>query len=376
MGNKMNSSQLNILLQGEYEQEDIEKLKSRATELVDIYESQLKELFKIQNPDLDVNGEEANAYIAEKNKGDMSGAWVYYPWNKTLLHCVDPDDLYAIRTNRNKNIITEDEQLKLKHSVIGVAGMSVGAGIALSLAYSGIADTIKIADFDELDTSNLNRLRENLLSVGQKKSVLALRHILELDPFLNVHEFSEGLNESNIDDFFALPKLSVVVDEIDDFKMKIKLRLKAKEYGIPLVMFTSLGDNILVDIERYDTDINLQLFHGLIGDIPNEILVKNEITEADIRKYSVQIVGAEYIPTRALASVAEMGKSLVGRPQLYSTIAVDGGLGAYVVRQILLNNQPKSGRYFIKFADLMNVENDDIEDSEQRRTILNRMKLN
>ncbi len=368
MGNQM--SDVTILQAGEYKKEDVEVLKNKALEVIDIFGLQVKELFRIKYPGLKEEGEESVAFLKQRNQGDLSGSWVYYPWKKTLLHCVSKDDLYVLRTNRNKNIITDNEQLKLKDAVVGVAGMSVGAGIASALAYSGISETIKIADYDELDTSNLNRLRENLLSIGKKKTVLAKQHILELDPFIDVQDYSEGLDESNIDSFFATPALTVVVDEIDDFKMKLLLRLKAKEYKIPLLMFTSLGDNILIDVERHDIDSDLMPFHGIIDDLSEEILKKDIISDEDIKKYSVQLVGAEYIPTRALESVADMGKTLVGRPQLYSTIAIDGGLGAYVIRRLALDGQPQSGRYFVKLAELIGTSSDDLNQSSERKAIL------
>lgn len=373
MGDEV-STKPTILLPGEFQMVDLTKLKNAAYKTVDIYKKQLEELFRIEYPRSQQDSSQLNEYLKSKEQGDMAGAWVYYPWNKILLHCVSPDDLYNLRTNRNKNLITNDEQHKLSAITVGIAGMSVGAGIALSLAYSGISNVIKIADFDELDTSNLNRLRESLLSVGEKKVDLAARHIYELDPFIDIHQYAGGLNDKNIQKFFEDPALDFVVDEIDDFKMKIKLRINAKKYGIPLIMFTSLGDNILIDVERYDIDKDLVPFHGLIGDIADEISRKEEITSEDIKRYSIKIVGPDYIPTRAIASVAEMGKTLVGRPQLYSTIAVDGGLATYLIRKIALSGKPPSGRYFVRFSELLNLEDNELSLNDERTHTLNKLR--
>lgn len=325
------------------------------SETVDIYASQLEELAVI------------------KFQGSTEEMWLYMPWTKVLLHTVDAESLFALRTNRNRLLVSEQEQQQLRKAVVGVAGMSVGSGIALGLVYSGIADTIKIADRDTLDTSNLNRLRETLSSVGKSKVTLAAQHIYDLNPYATVHQFDDGVTTENIDIFFTDPNLSVVIDEIDDFKMKVQLRLKAKEHKTPLLMFTSLGDNILVDIERYDLDEELQPFHGLIGDTVNDIVSADNITPEDIRRYSVSLVGPEYIPTRALQSVLEMGRSLAGRPQLYSTIAVDGGLAAYAVRRIILGSGPTSGRYFVKFHELLGLEDTSFSDSDERRDVLTKL---
>lgn len=333
MGSKM---KLPIILSDKnLSESEVEALISEhsISEIVDLYDGQLQELERIH-------------YTAV-----VGHSWVFYPWAKKLLHTVDAEALFALRTNRNKNLITIDEQKVLHEKSIGIAGMSVGAGIAIGLTYSGIGANIKIADFDTLDTSNLNRLRESLLNVGRSKVELAAERIYEVDPFANIEAYDKGLDEDNIDLFLGNPKLDVVFDEIDDFKMKVLLRKRARELKVAVVMLTSLGDNILIDIERYDTDSDLGIFNDLLGDLTDEILAKDSFTIDDIRKYSVELVGVQYIPQRAIDSVREIGRSLVGRPQLYGTIAIDGGLGSYITREIVLGDQLTSGRYYISFSD-------------------------
>lgn len=328
---------------------------------VDIFERQSAELAKINNP-------------ASPGEGSSPAAtYVYYPWAKTVLKTVSSDDLLTLRTNRNRELISSEEQAKLYSSVVGIAGMSVGSGIAMGLAYSGISREIKLADNDELDTSNLNRLRESLLDVGQPKAHIAARHIYELDPFSKVHVYDEGVNGGNIDQFFSDPKIDLVVDEIDDFQMKLELRIKAKELKLPLIMFTSLGDNILVDVERYDTDKDQRLFNGLLRNDQEEKLLNGEISQEDEKRLAVLLVGAEYIPTKALKSVLKIGTELVGRPQLYSTIAVDGGLAAYLIREILLGAPVQAGRYFVKFNELIGIATDELSDTDDRRQVLRKL---
>lgn len=358
-----------ILAPGSFSQAGINELKAgRTWKIVDIYDSQLKELAEIRHP---ASQDKQQEFIDSAPKGDLAGAWVYYPWSGELLHCVGSDELFELRTNRNQNLINKDEQQKLANSSVAVAGMSVGSGVALAAVYSGISNYIKIADFDNLETANLNRLRESLLNIGIAKAELTARHIYELNPFADVRCFDKGINADNIDDFFE--NIAIVVDEIDDFKIKVRLRLKAKERRIPLLMFTSLGDNILIDIERYDLEPELAIFNGAIGDVPEEILTKGEVSAEDAKRYAVRTVGQEYVPTKAMASLPEIGKSLVGRPQLYSTIAVDGGLSAYIIKMILLGEPIKSGRYFVKFAELVGLESPDLADSAARQEITRRL---
>lgn len=361
-----------ILLPGKYTAEDVDKIRSMAEDqVIDIVEKQLAELFKVKNPNKK-DSTELEQFISSFDQQNV--AWVFYPWSRKLLRCVGPDELLMLRTNRNKQLIENEEQQKLSRSIVGIAGMSVGSGIAIGLAYSGISREIKIADHDEVDTSNLNRLRESLINVGKPKVDVAAQHIYELDPFAQVHIFDEGINMKNIDNFFASPDLDVVVDEIDDFKMKIQLRLHAKKYGIPLIMFTNLGDNMLVDIERYDQDKEQRIFNGLLNNEQEKSILSNdEITEEDEKRYAVQLVGSDYIPTKALDSVTQIGKKLVGRPQLYSTVTVDGGFASYLIRSIILGKPVKSGRYFIKFAELFDVDDNEFSGADRRAAILEQL---
>ena len=121
---------------------------------------------------------------------------------------------------------------------------------------------------------------------------------------------------------------------------------------------------------RYDPDPDLASFSGAVAGLSKEILATNNLSAADAKRYAVQLVGTEFAPTKAMGPLPEIGKTLVGRPQLYSTIAVDGGLAAYIIKAILLGQPVKSGRYFIKFTDLFQLTSVDFEDSEERRHIL------
>lgn len=331
-------------------------------EVVDIYDDQVVDLKKINNP---ANPDQATI--------TCNPVYLYYVQQNKILRCVDETSLFKIRTNRNKNLLSDDDQEILNSKIIGVSGMSVVAGIAIGAVYSGISNIIKIADHDTLDTSNLNRLRESLLDVGKPKTHLASRNIYNINPFGDVYNFDDGINESNIDDFFNNPKLDIIVDEIDDFKIKVMMRVKAKECKIPLLMFTSLGDNILVDVERYDINPDQIMFNGLLHDDGREILENPNIDVSAIRRYSIEVVGQEYIPTKALSSVIQMGRTLVGRPQLYSTIAIDGGLASFTIRRILLKGDIKSGRYYLRLTDLYSLEDNDLQLTSERQEILNKM---
>ena len=58
--------------------------------------------------------------------------------------------------------IPRAEQRRLAELRVGVVGLSVGHSTALTLALEGVGGELRLADFDTLALSNLNRLRTGL----------------------------------------------------------------------------------------------------------------------------------------------------------------------------------------------------------------------
>jgi hypothetical protein len=365
-----------VLTEGNYNFADLEHLKKYPTwRISDLYERQSKDIFEIENPHLvgDRDFEtRASAFAKKKSLDPCVGDWIYYPWSGLLLHCVIQEDQFKLRTNRNRNLVTEDEQRKLIASQVAIAGLSVGGQIAVGLAYSGIASSLVLADHDILETPNLNRVRASLADVGTAKIDIVSRNIWEIDPYAQLSLLRSGISVDTCDDF--LEGSRVVFDEIDDFKMKVVLRHKAKTKKIPVVMLTGLGDSILIDVERYDIDSTTQVFNGLIGDLEDKIL-GTEVSVEDTKRYAAQIVGINNVPTRALESLTEIGKTIVGRPQLGSTVAIESGVASYLVREIILGSGLKNGRYRLGLNEIVQVASD-IATSPERENILNRLMGN
>ena len=142
---------------------------------------------------------------------DPDPRWVYYPWRKTLVHVLGPRPFAVLRLNRNRNKITRDEQARLAGLCIGIVGLSAGHAIAHTLALEGLAGELRLADFDTLELSNMNRIPATLLDLGVNKAVATARRIAELDPYLEVTVQQEGITTENIASF--LHGLDLVIEE-------------------------------------------------------------------------------------------------------------------------------------------------------------------
>lgn len=315
--------------------------------------SQLTELVKSLHPWRKFNKQELNEAVEKHlNGADINsyGVWVYYPWANRLLHLLDEEEFIEVRTNRNQYKITKEEREKLATKKIGIVGLSVGQSIALSLAMERSFGELRLADFDDLELSNLNRIRTPLHNMGQKKVVAVAREIAELDPYIKLTIFDDGLTAENIDRFFTGGgNLDLVVDECDGLDMKIRLRYKAKSLGIPVIMDTS--DRGMFDVERFDLEPNRPLLHGLVGDIdPDKI---RGLTNEQKIPYILPMIGAEKISARLKASMMEVEESINTWPQLATSVILGGAVGADVSRRILLDQYRDSGRYYIDLEELI-----------------------
>ena len=266
------------------------------------------------------------------------GVWVLYPWRRTLVGLLGKDDFRTLRFDRNRNKITATEQSRLGALRIGVVGLSVGHAVAHTLALEGLGGELRLADFDGLEVSNLNRIPTTLLDLGLNKAVVAARRIAELDPFVDVDVFTDGVTEENLARF--LDGLDVLVEECDSLDLKVLLREGARRRGIPVVMETS--DRGLLDVERFDLEPDRPLFHGLLGDVDSATL--RGLTTQDKVPHVLRILGAGDLSPRMAASMVEVGRTLTTWPQLGSDVALGGAVVASAVRRLGLGQVLPSGR--------------------------------
>lgn len=319
----------------------------------DTIHSQLCELIKSLHPSRKLSKEELHQGVEKHLAGaniQHYGVWVFYPWSRRLVHLLDEEEFIEVRTNRNQYKITREERDLLATKKIGIVGLSVGQSIALTLAMERSFGELRLADFDDLELSNLNRIRTPLHNMGLKKVVMAAREIAEIDPFLKLTLFDDGLTEENIDRFFTEGgKLDILVDECDGLDMKILSRYKARELGVPVVMDTS--DRGLLDVERFDREPDRPILHGLVGNV-NPKDIKGLTNEQKI-PYILPMIGAEKISPRMKASMMEVEETINTWPQLATSVILGGAVGGDVCRRILLDQYHESGRYYIDLDELV-----------------------
>ena len=263
---------------------------------------------------------------------------VFYPWRNTMISVLGPEGFARLRLDRNRNRITNAEQLRLRCQQVGVVGLSVGHSVAHTIAMEGIVGELRLADFDTIEVSNLNRIPASLLDVGVNKAVVAARRIAEIDPYLDVRVFTEGVTVENVEDF--VEGLDVLVDECDSIAVKVLLREVARAKGVPVLMETS--DRGLVDVERFDLEPQRPLFHGLLGELSAEQVAALP-PEAQLGLV-LKIVDASEASARGAASLAEIGLTLSTWPQLGGDVTLGAASMTAAIRRLGRGEPLGSGR--------------------------------
>lgn len=325
------------------------------TRIVQAYKNSLKELFFIRHPKIKKQSSGAASLLQDfLKKTKIKPVWIYYPEQRIAV-CTVPEKYYfELRTSRNRNLITEKEQQNFRNMSAGIAGLSVGSCVLSALVVSGGPKKIKIADFDTLEISNLNRIKARLADVGKNKIQIAAREVWDIDPFTQLNLFDKGLTENNLKKFLlGSPKLKVFIDEMDSLPLKISARFLCKKNKIPVIMATDNGDSVVLDVERFDLEPKRKIFHGLLGNISPKLL--ENLDYKHWLSLATKIVGPEYLTPKMQLSLLEIGKTLPAVPQLGAVASIAGASICLALRNISNNQAMPSGRYVISLEEKLTL---------------------
>lgn len=296
--------------------------------------------------------------LGEKNKNKKlndikKGLWVYYPWHNSIVPILDRKNFYKLRTSRNSGLISTNEQNIIKNFIIGIAGLNVGNPAAMSLVLQGFLN-FKLADNDILELSNLNRLSSGfrLIDLYKNKAFLTAQQIYDIDPFVKIYIFPNGLTEKNLNQFLLRPKINLLIEEMDNLYLKIKIRELAKKYRIPVIMATGNESDVILDIERYDLDDKLKILNGYLKN-----KVKNKIFNLKLSPEQKILLARDFIGSRFLTKKLVNSFELVirgkisGIPQISEVSFLRAAVLTIAARKIALKEKIFSGRYSIKISD-------------------------
>jgi hypothetical protein len=179
------------------------------------------------------------------------------------------------------NMTAEEIRERLSGTVIGFVGASLGSNVVEGVVREMRPRAAKLADPDYLEATNLNRLQHGSIrylsqSRAQRKQprngfetrfvskveLVAYENQL-VDPYMDWYLYPEGVRSENLDAFLlgsgTEPRLDYVVEEADDLRIKIEVRKRAREHGIPVFMASDLGHRSQAQLQDFAADRNAPL---------------------------------------------------------------------------------------------------------------------
>jgi hypothetical protein len=176
----------------------------------------------------------------------------------------------------------------------------------------------------------------------------------ELDPYLNLVQYNDGLNATNFKNFLTKGgKVDVVFDEVDDISLKPFLKLAAYTLSIPHFMVTDNGYTAEIDSTTFrdkknsggleqSPKVNLLDITSTIG--YREPLSLTPKEEQDLIN---SLIGSEdRAEEMKSAGRLKYAQKIVGWPQLQAVASVGASLAVFALIS-LVNNTLRSGKKMI-----------------------------
>ena len=129
----------------------------------------------------------------------------------------------------------------LGRSCAGIAGCGgLGSNIAVMMARSGIGKLV-LADFDRVETSNLNRQYYRLEDIGKPKAEALKDAVLSINPETEVETHIAVLDRKNIPEIFSECDVIFEAFDVPEAKAMILETVLADMPGKPIICGNGMG---------------------------------------------------------------------------------------------------------------------------------------
>ncbi|WP_121255330.1 adenylyltransferase/sulfurtransferase MoeZ [Nocardioides ferulae] len=239
---------------------------------------------------------------------------------------VEPADGLSIDEVRrySRHLIIPDVgmtgQKRLKNAkvlVIGAGGL--GSPALLYLAAAGVG-TIGIAEFDEVDESNLQRqVIHGQSDVGKAKALSAKESIAETNPYVEVVLHEQRLDNDNVMDVFT--GYDLIVDGTDNFATRYMVNDAAFFLGIPYVWGSIYRFDGQASVFAPSLSEEAPCYRCLYPEPPPPGMVPS-CAEGGVLGVLCASIGAIQ-GTEAIKLLTGIGEPLVGRLMIYDALEME-----------------------------------------------------
>ena len=208
-------------------------------------------------------------------------------------------------------------QKRLKNAkvlVIGAGGL--GSPALLYLAAAGVG-TLGIAEFDEVDESNLQRqIIHGMSDIGRSKAESAKESIAEVNPYVEVVVHGERLDNDNVMQVFE--GYDLIVDGTDNFATRYMVNDAAYFLGIPYVWGSIYRFDGQASVFAPKQAEGAPCYRCLYPEPPPPGMVPS-CAEGGVLGVLCASIGSVMV-TEAIKLITGIGETLLGRLMVYDAL--------------------------------------------------------
>ncbi len=253
---------------------------------------------------------------------------------------MEPEEFYAEMTTRNKGIVTDEEQEKIKNATVAVGGCgSIGGNIVEPLVRMGVRRFI-LCEPDAFDVSNLNRQQCFVQDVNVNKAEAVARKVKMINPDIDIQLELNGVTEENADRIAQ--EADIIYDGVDvttqkPLYFKYLLHKHAQKHRKPVISgYDMAGAQLIVTYDYRDP--STRLFHGSIKE--------SEIKEIGPFQFLFKVIPPWYVPYDLAAVVKKFAQgTLGGFPQVVYCADCYGVMGSRQMIDLFNNAKVKKYSY-------------------------------
>jgi molybdopterin/thiamine biosynthesis adenylyltransferase len=270
--------------------------------------------------------------------------------NGTQITLPAHDEFYQQITVRNRGLISDEDQQRLRAANILIAGCgSVGGAAVEPLVRLG-AEHLVLAEPDGYDLHNINRQSVRLQDVGRNKAEVFKEAIGDINPYASVTVEPHGITPENVER--VVRDASVILDAVDvttrpPLRAKFLLHKAAKQFRKPIIAGYDIAGLQMMLVYDY-RDPSVQTMNGRVQESEIETITPIEFLYKVIISWPVPPLPNEIIPVM----LSQIRGETSGFPQIVYTCHLFGVLATRAVLD-LLARRPVRARTIVDVDDIV-----------------------
>jgi hypothetical protein len=260
------------------------------------------------------------------------------------------EEFYRQITIRNRGLIAEDDQQRLRQANILIAGCgSVGGAAVEPLVRMG-AESFVLAEPDGYDLHNINRQSVRLQDIGRNKAEVFQEGMRDINPYASIVVEPHGITPENVER--VVQQAAVILDAVDvttrpPLRAKFLLHKAAKKYRRPVIAGYDIAGLQMLLVYDY-RDSAVAIMNGRVHEHEIESIEPIDFLYKVIVAWPVPPLPFEIIPV--LRSLIRGESS--GFPQIVYTCHLFGVLATRAVLDVLAG-RPVRAKTMVDVNDIL-----------------------